>query len=136
MNLDRFGFKAISKSTGAWAFAYLETSFFGCFGVRWNLSETEEYPDCHIEPETLCQCTGIRDSDGRLIYENDILSVEKPGEEPEKATVIFSESDNNMIVKMRGVKFYWLSRFVWRVRWDNWKIKVIGNKFDKEVENG
>jgi len=130
MNFDRFGFKAISKSTGAWAFAYLETSFFGCFGVRWNLSETEEYPDCHIDPETLCQCTGLRDSEGSLIYENDILEIET--------------LDGNMI----GNVYYqelipsfrvWLPKYTTTIpalmslaEQTGKKVRVIGNKWDKE----
>ena len=28
-----------------------------------------------IDPSTICQCTGLRDKNGKLIWENDIVSV-------------------------------------------------------------
>lgn len=31
-------------------------------------------PNTVIEEETICQCTGLKDKNGRLIYENDIVA--------------------------------------------------------------
>lgn len=31
-------------------------------------------PNTVIEEETICQCTGLKDKNGKLIWENDILS--------------------------------------------------------------
>ena len=126
-DLDRFGFKAISKSTGKWVFAYLETSFFGCFGVRWSLSETEEYADYHIEPETLCQCTGLKDSVGNLIYENDIVRVADRDytvvyHEPSMSYEINGETDDRDFSTLVS----WIKQGV--------ICTVIGNKFDKGKE--
>ena len=30
-----------------------------------------------IDPETICRCTGIKDVTGKLIYENDIITISK-----------------------------------------------------------
>lgn len=48
-------------------------------------------PNTVIEEETICQCTGLKDKNGKLIWENDILSghidVEFPEDETRKCVV-------------------------------------------------
>ena len=130
MNFDRFGFKAISKSTGTWAFVRMAASGFGCYGIRWSDSRAEDYDGCHIYPETLCQCTGLRDSDGRLIYENDILEIETPHGK-DNGVVYYQELDASFRVWQEAFT-QGLALVIEFTRTMDWKVKVIGNKFDKE----
>lgn len=125
MNFDRFGFKAICKSTEDWAFARMTASGFGCFGIRWSDSRAEDYDGCHIYPETLCQCTGLKDSEGNLIYENDIVRVVD-----RDYTVVYHEP--SMSYEINGEIDDW--NFSTLVSWVKQGIKcvVVGNKFDKE----
>ena len=43
-------------------------------------------PNTVIEEETICQCTGLKDKNGKLIWENDILSWHIDDEFPEDET--------------------------------------------------
>ena len=31
---------------------------------------------CRVDPSTICQCTGLKDKNGKLVWENDIVSDE------------------------------------------------------------
>lgn len=94
-----------------------------------------------VDPSTICQCTGLRDKTGKLIWENDIVSFEDTGEEGyeykegfdfvNKAKVEFAEgrwsltdfvSDNSGVMD----EMYDHAEFM-----EFWQYcEVIGNKFD------
>lgn len=39
-------------------------------------TERADYVEYEIDPSTICQCTGLRDKNGKLIWENDIVKKE------------------------------------------------------------
>lgn len=45
-------------------------------------------PNTVIEEETICQCTGRNDKNGKLIYENDIMVAYFDEENPEHGTYV------------------------------------------------
>ena len=70
---DRYLYRAKRMDNGEWTYGYL----YGIWERKYILwGMTNNVPDMtEVEPSTICQCTGLRDKNGKLIWENDICII-------------------------------------------------------------
>lgn len=122
---DRYLFKAKRIASGDWLVGYV---------VKYGYTGREKYyivpsyaSDLYaieIDPSTICQCTGLKDENDKLIWENDIIRC-KVG----TAKVIWDKSE---------WRIEWLKNDLWRKDLYYWavediqRIVVIGNIFDNK----
>ena len=68
---DRYLFKAKRIDNGECVQGYL----YGIWEKRYILcGMTNDIPDMiEVDPSTICQCTGLKDKNGKLIWENDVV---------------------------------------------------------------
>lgn len=132
---DRYLFKGKRLDNGEWVTGNLiQNPFFK--GVRsWISSEQEDktrlrsisrtqalWNSIEVDSSTICQCTGLKDKNGKLIWEKDIVRCEVG-----TAEVIWDKS---------GWRTKWLKNELWRKDLHYWTVEnsegaeVIGNIFD------
>lgn len=83
---DRYLFKAKRLDTHDWILGFLSMHKTGKYFIRpisGSASSSEE-----VEKNTICQCTGLKDNNGKLIWENDIMVAHLDDAYPEDETYI------------------------------------------------
>lgn len=129
---DRYLFKAKRLDNGEWVIGTLiQNPFFK--GVRsWISSEQEDktrlrsisrtqalWNSIEVDSSTICQCTGLKDKNGNLIWENDIVKINNS-----KVNTVITFRDFEIICTIPNEKYY-----KHRLEYDT-EYEVIGNKFD------
>ena len=124
---DRYLFKAKRVDDGEWVVGYL-----------YRLSENNppfimlrKYGESYeVDEHTICQCTGLKDKNSRLIWENDVVEI---GEHEDTVNglykVIYCENAHCYALK-RSVDFHYNFFTFSDLNGFETSSKVIGNIFD------
>jgi uncharacterized phage protein (TIGR01671 family) len=132
IDLERTKFRAKDVETGEWVYGQLVAPIDGYYIVN----EDDEY---EIDPETLGQCTTVKDCKKNDIYEGDIVecvswneyfSITKDGKTIENPfrrimSVIWKDGAFRLLEKFDGV----MKPSVWDMI-VNFDLSVIGNIYD------
>jgi len=147
---DRYLFKAKTAQIvgiynngledGVWVHGSLRCDV-GKYTIFQFETERADYVEYEIDPSTICQCTGLKDKNGNMIWENDILHngnyfVVKWNAPCARFDVVLNNSHNIPMGKWEPMICDWKTNDFKEYR-KAVDYEVIGNIFDnKELEKG
>lgn len=131
MKLENIKYKAKRLDNREWVEGSLIRSTAGIKKRAYivdNFSSMCDYSVVGIDPFTICPFTGAKDCDGTSIYEHDLLRHEKTDS---TYKVVWNQGNSSFSLINTEVPVLYPTNTMGRML-HNRRLKVIGNKLDKE----
>lgn len=126
MKIENIKFKAKELRTGKWKVGFLQRDMDYNLCILIANKEDHSWYWTQIDPSTVCMFTGLKDCEGKEIWEGDI--IRNPEFPFEKRTVTWSNNSSCfMPIDEDGCQDRDFSFLVLFKEWI-----VVGNKFDKK----
>ena len=145
---DRYLYRAKRTDNGEWVEGNIMTDNDRCFIVpKFGISCIEEHKNLmgdnmislyafEVDPSTICQCTGLKDKNGKLIWENDVVKCVDVNAETEFFAVVEFGNPNGFYSWGYQLKHIWgdepnLDILLWiDMEETGATCEIIGNIFD------
>lgn len=115
---NRFLSRGKRIDNGEWIFGNLIRTDDGVYIIQ-NYVPQHLIKNYEVDQSTVCQCTGLNDKNGKLIWENDVVKINNS-----KVNTLITFRDFEIICTIPNEKYY-----KHRLEYDT-EYEVIGNVFD------
>ncbi len=126
---DRHLFKAKRKDNQEWVRGSLVYTFTGTPYVVTEYDHILNFININeVDPSTICQCTGLKDKNGKLIWENDIVVYRDDTEE--KYVIAWEQNEACFEYQQYGCSIMNFDEL------SGYEVEIVSNKFDNKFDEG